>query len=384
VSRWTAALVTFCYLLYPPLHGSNLYDFHYLPLGTFFLWFTVYFALGRRWVLTAIFALVSLSVREDVAAGLALLGMFLLLTGRRPLAGVALTLLGASYFVVMKFFVMRHALGGQESFVYQYHELIPPGEHGFGGVLETIIGNPAFTLDSLLERDKLVYLLEIMLPLAFFPLRRPAGLLCCVPGFFFTLLSTKYPPQIQISFQYTAYWIAPLFAAVLANLAWLGREAKSRGRSGRAWRWSWVAAIATGTVVTSYQLGAVLQQHTARGGFGQYHFGTNREDLERRASLRKLVAMVPPMAKIVAAENVVPQVSDRPDAYTLRHGLFDAEYLLFSIPAWSSERSQVLEGLEPGTFGVVAEQGGFVLAKRGHATTANARVIGRIGGSRGE
>jgi hypothetical protein len=145
-----------------------------------------------------------------------------------------------------------------------------------------------------------------------------------------------------------------------------------------------VAAIATGTVVTSYQLGAVLQQHTARGGFGPYHFGTNREDLERRASLRKLVAMVPPLAKIVAAEDVVPQVSDRPDAYTLRHGLFDAEYLLFSIPAWSSERSQVLEGLEPGTFGVVAEQGGFVLAKRGHSTTANARVIARIGGSHGE
>jgi uncharacterized membrane protein len=201
---------------------------------------------------------------------------------------------------------------------------------------------------------------------------------------FFTLLSTKYPPQIQISFQYTAYWIAPLFVAMLANLGWLDEEAKRRGRAGRAWKWSWVVAIAAGTVVTSYQLGAVLQQHTARGGFGPYHFGTNREDLERRASLRKLIAMVPRMAKIVAAENVVPQVSDRPDAYTLRHGLFDADYLLFSIPAWSNERTQILEGLEPGTFGVVAEQGGFVLAKRGHPTTANATVIGRLGGSHGE
>jgi uncharacterized membrane protein len=384
VTPWTAALVAFCYLLYAPLHGSNLYDFHYLPLGTFFLWFTLYFALRGRWVLTAIFALVSLSVREDVAAALALLGVFLLLTSRRPLAGVALTLLGASYFLIMKFEVMRHALGGQESFVYQYRDLIPPGEHGFGGVLQTIIGNPAFTLASLLERDKFIYLLEIMLPFAFFPLRRPVGLLCCLSGFFFTLLSTKYPPQIQISFQYTAYWVAPLFVAVLANLAWLGREARIGGRTGRAWKWSWIAAIAAGTVITSNQMGAIFQQHTARGGFGPYHFGTNREDLERRESMRKLIAKVPPMAKITAAEDVVPQLSNRPDAYTLRHGLFDAEYLLFTIPTWSSERSSVLEGLQPGTFGVVAEHGSFVLAKRGYSTAANAQVLARIGGGHGE
>jgi len=36
----------------------------------FFLWFTLYFAESRRWILTAIFAVVSLSVREDVAFGL--------------------------------------------------------------------------------------------------------------------------------------------------------------------------------------------------------------------------------------------------------------------------------------------------------------------------
>ncbi|HEY2899156.1 MAG TPA: DUF2079 domain-containing protein, partial [Polyangia bacterium] len=40
IEPWQACVVALCYLLYPPLHGSNLYDFHYLPLGSFFLWLT--------------------------------------------------------------------------------------------------------------------------------------------------------------------------------------------------------------------------------------------------------------------------------------------------------------------------------------------------------
>ena len=30
-----------CFLFYAPLHGSNLYDFHYLPFAPFFLWTTL-------------------------------------------------------------------------------------------------------------------------------------------------------------------------------------------------------------------------------------------------------------------------------------------------------------------------------------------------------
>jgi uncharacterized membrane protein len=380
VSRWMACLVAFMYLLYAPLHGANLYDFHYLPLGMFFLWFTVYFAESRHWILTGLFALVSLSVREDVAFGLAILGAYLLLSGRRPKAGLALAALGAVYFLLMKGVVMRRALGGQDAFVHQYVDLIPPGgNRGFAGVVQTIIGNPAFTLETLLMREKLVYLVQIMLPLAFFPLRRPLGLLCGVQGFFFTLLSTKYPPQIQISFQYTAYWITHLFIAIFANLAWLNRAAIALGRAGAAWKWSWVAAMLAASLITSHQLGAVLQRNTAKGGFGPYHFGTKAEDVKRRADLQVLLAMVPPDAKIVAAENVVPQVSNRPDAYTLRTGLYDAEYLLFSVPVWSLEREYVLQALQPGAFGIIKESGNFILAKRGHPSDRNVAMLARLG-----
>ncbi len=375
---WLSCLVAVWYLFYPPLHGSNLYDFHYPPLAPFFLWFTLYFALSRRTVRTFIFAVLTLSVREDISIGLMICGLFLILTNRRARAGLYLACAGALYFVAMKLVIMPLQRGGSEAFIHQYAGLVPEGSNGFGGVMKTVLGNPVFTLGVLLDRDKLVYMLEIFLPLAFFPLRRAVGILCCVPGFLFTLLSTGYRPLYQISFQYTAHWTSYLFIALIANLAWMGREASRRGRAGAAWRRAWVVAISLAVLTTSYQLGALIQHNAARGGFGSYHFGTTREDQERRRTLYELLAMVPPKAKIVSSENIVPQVSNRAFAYTLRMGIADADYLLFSVPVGGDERAKILEVLPDGTFGVVAERGQYILAKRGHPTDLNSGALSRI------
>ena len=380
VGRWLACLVALAYVLYPGLHGSNLYDFHYLPLGCFFLWFTVCFAETRRWVLTTLFALLALSVREDVAVGLACLGGLLLLTGRRPIAGLLLLGLGGAYFLLMKGVIMHHAMGGGDAFVHQYKLLIPEEDGSFAGVVKTIISNPIYTLDTLLERQKLIYFLQIMIPFAFLPLRRAIGLWAVVVGFVFTLLSTKYQPQIMISFQYTAYWSAQLFPVTLVNLRWLNHTAAINGRPGSAWKWSWIAAFVLGTLAISYQYGALLQKNTALGGFGPYHFGTDAQDLARRATLRKLLVLIPPKAKVSATENVVPQLSNRPDAYTLRLSIYDADYVLFHLPAAPFERENVLEALQSRKFGVVAESGEFVLIKRDHSTRDNPGIISRLGG----
>jgi uncharacterized membrane protein len=379
VGPWQAALVALCYLLYPGLHGSNLYDFHYLPLGPFFMWFVVYFIESRRWVWATIFIVLTLTVREDVAVGMGFLGGLLLLAGRRPKDGLFLLLVGAGYFLVMKGVVMHKAMGGSDAFVHQYRLLIPDGDSGFSGVVKTILSNPLYTLSTMMERQKLVYFLQIALPLAFLPFRRPIGLWAAVPGLLFTLLSTEYPPLLMISFQYTAYWSAQLFPASLLNLRWMDLRVREGARS-KAWRASWIAALILATLTTSYQYGAVFQHEITMGGFGRYHFGSDAGDYKRRRDLAVLLRQVPPMAKIVATENVVPQVSNRPDAYTLRIAVFDADYILFRMPAPPHEREHVLEAIENDTFGIVAESGEFVLAKRGHSIEKNQQFISRMGG----
>lgn len=370
IGRWAASLLSVVYVLYPPVHGSNLYDFHYLPLGVFFLWLTLWLIDAGRYGWGALAVILTLSVREDVAADLVIMGAFVLFAGRRPRAGLVVAGVAAVYFLVMKMVIMPRFLDGAESFIHQWKELVPAGGHGYAGVLMTVLGNPVYTLTSLLEPDKFLYLVQIGAPFCFLVWRRPIGFFVSLPGFFFTLLSTKYPPLVQISFQYTAHWTAFLFVGFVATLNWVRRPQFPADDGGFRRQRVWLTAVCLTTLLTSYQYGAILQTNTARGGFGKYKFGTTDSDRQRYADLKKLIAKVPPLAKISAAEFVVPHVSSRPDAYTLRNGTYDAEYLLWESPPRDDERFFVQEALK-GPFGVVASSGPFVLAKRGYDKSEN-------------
>jgi uncharacterized membrane protein len=378
IGAWSACLVACAYLLYAPVHGSNLYDFHYPPLSIFFLWSTLLFIDSGRYLFAALTIALSLSIREDVSFGIVIIGAFFVLSGYRPRAGFVMAAVGLFYFAVLKFIVMPRALGGDSAFTYVYKNLLPAGESGFGGILKTLFGNPAFTLSTLLERDKLIYFLQIMGPFAFLPLRRPIGWLFIVPGFIFTLLSTGYSPVIQISFQYTAHWTTYIFIAIVVTLAWLQRPHYPGDRLGLVRKNAWLAAIALALLTNSYQHGALLQQNTVRGGFGRYNFVRSETDVKNYQALYSLIAKVPPLAKIASTENIVPHVSCRPDSYTMRVGIYDAEYLLFPDAVGREEWHNFGPALKNGDYGIIDQAGPFFLAKRGAPTTRNKDVIRRI------
>ena len=374
---WPGALIACMYLLYAPVHGSNLYDFHYPPLAPLFLWSLLYFIEEERYRLAVVALLLSLSVREDMSVGVAIIGTYFVLTGHRPRAGLVFALIGAVYFVTMKFFVMPMALGSS-AFAFFYQQLLPPGETGFSGILKTIFGNPVYTLSKLLERDKLVYLLQIMAPLVFLPLRRPIGWLFIVPGLLFTLLSTGYKPTIQISFQYTAHWTVYLFIATVIALAWLQKARFAGDLEGPVRKRAWLAALLLAMLASSHQYGALLQQKTARGGFGKYKFERTVEEARDYEALYSLIPKIPPRAKICSTEYIVPHVTSRPDSYTMRIGIFDAEYLLFPDRVGPKEWRHLGPALKDGSFGIIDKAGPFFLAKRGAPTDTNRAVIRRL------
>jgi uncharacterized membrane protein len=378
VTGWVACVVAMLYLAYPPLHGANLYDFHYLPLGVVFLWTVLYAVEARRTGLAVVAALLAVSVREDVAFCLGVLGVLLLLTDRAPRAGGALAVLGGGYFLAMKLVVMPHFGNGQESFTNQYAGLVASGGHGFRAILATIVGNPAFTFDAVLRPEKLPYALLVLVPVLFLPLARPIGLLLLFPGFLFTLLSTGYAPLTQISFQYTSYWTAFVFIGVVLELERTRRARHPADAAGPARMRALVVGLAAASLACTYQYGAVLQHEALRGGFDPFVIGTTAEDLARRADLASLIAEIPPDAKVAASEHVVPHVSGRECAYTLRFGLYDAEYLLIQRPIRSDESQVATPVLRDGSFGVVSERGRFVLARRGAPVEGNGEVLQRL------
>ena len=165
--------------------------------------------------------------------------------------------------------------------------------------------------------------------------------------------------------------------ALVSNLEWTRAPKFPGDDQGFLRQRAWLVTLCALTVITSYQYGAIFQQHRRAVGSVPMSFGRSEASADNYRKLYTLIARVPSGAKITSSEGIVPQVSNRRDSYTLRQGVFDAQYLLFQLPARDDERREAHTALEH-DFGVVAQAGPFVLAQRGYAKNENAVVLKRL------
>ena len=202
-------------------------------------------------------------------------------------------------------------------------------------------------------------------------------MLLIVPGFFFTVLSTGYMPLIQTSFQYTFYWTVFLMIGLIYVLDRKNSPRLSDSEY-QVEKRAALFALACAMMPVSYQLGAIFQRNTAKGGFSSYNFETTVRDLSDRKNFAEIVRLIPPRASVSASDNLVPQISKRPVAYTLRFSVFDAEYILFFSDPGAHRRQRTAKGHRRAARGRVRHRRlkpPFAVAKRGYSTAQNDRVL---------
>jgi uncharacterized membrane protein len=356
--RAYAAAIAFAYLLYPPTHGLQFFDIHFQPIAALFVLLVIDFVDQRRYVLCAIAFVIALSCREDIPVGLAILGTFLALSGRRVRAGLIMAASATIYFVVMRFFIMPSF--GQWGFETTYKDLFPPGASSFAGVIQTMASNPLFTLGTLLTGEKLRYALQILLPLAFLPIRRSFLVASVVPGAMFTLLTTDYTPTIDISFQYSGHFLPYVFPAAALCLAGFGATGPGLVRRRAA-----LATVVAGTAMCGALWGAIPPRGTVRGGFST--MSMRAPDAAQRQKHRDLVelhAMVPKQASLGMSNAEITHVS-----HLIMRTLWEtneADYLLYGTDAGDAHYGA--KALASGQYEQVATRGRVALLKRKQTT----------------
>lgn len=374
-TRWSAVVIAYAYLFFAPLHGPNFYDFHELipPLPIHFL---LYWAIAKRknW-LVALLVPVLWSFREDVAVGITVLGLFLLVTGLRPRMGLFMALASGIWFVILKFEIMPRFW--QTWFASIYKDLQAPGHAGYGSVVQTMLINPTYFLTTLLREEKLIYFLHMFGPLALLPARRWSLLLLAIPGFAFSMLTTGYAPTISIAFQYTCHSIPYIFAATVLMVRLIGE-----GAEGVIRRRAVLTAVAFGVLCHSYVFGAILQHQTFVGGFSRVEFTMSEEDVARYETMKQMVALIPKSASVAASENEVPHVSARMDAYTIKDGAApDADYILVNQNQMyaGGTRSAVTQMMARDDYGLLKQGHGLYLFKRGHESPETKSALSTLG-----
>lgn len=373
-NRWYGVGMAATYLMYPALHGVNMFDFHSLTMSVP-LTLAVMDALDegrmrRYWVLFGLLIL----AREDMTLLSCGIGLYLIVT-RRVRAGLVTIGIAAVYLAVVKIFVMPESAllmkGGRESYSYTYfyEDMIPHSSEGARGLLVSLLTNPAFALKVLLLEDKVHFFACLLLPLLFLPLasgRRVATLLYGLT--FIGLASRRH--VFSLYFQYSSVLFPFLLAATAHGIARVAehdavrafRLDPSRVRPTLAG----MVLLVTGLV--SWKYGVLVENDAFRAGWTKLTRDPSSHVRERYRRVRAMVDQIPPDASVSSSTSIGPHVSSRAEAHRWPV-VKDADYLLLRTNELSGkkrarERRKYDRYLKSGKYEVIDAFGAIKLLRR--------------------
>lgn len=274
-----ALAVSIAYLLYPALHWVNWYDFHPIAFLTPLFLAAFYFAEIKNWKWFAVFALLAASVQEDAVLAVAFLGIYLILRKEYKM-GIATFLLSILYFLISVKFIMPYFGGG----LLRLDRYDP-----------AVFYSPALLLKTAFSYPKLIYMLNLLWPVAFLPLLAPAAWLLLAPGLAQNLL-TRYSPQFSGNYQYDSVLIGAIFIATVFGLRKANKNKK-----------------VIGLLVVASALAFLVRSPVGFLNFPTEFFKEN----PHRDAMRNMLSHVPAGASVAANTNLVPHLADRERVYML-------------------------------------------------------------------
>jgi uncharacterized membrane protein len=325
-------------LLYPPLAGVTFTDFHeigFAPAATLWLLWAVD---ARRWGLAALFATLTLGIKEDESLILvfaALVGaIYFARRGERDGVVFSAAAGGTAIVVFILYFsVVRPLAGATEPWnplhFYTWTRVVDP----HGSTPWWSIGRPA-------------YFLEALIPLAFDPLFSPAFVLA-LPGFAECLFSHE-SLTYTMGQHYAATWIPYVLFSFVDAIARFERRKQRLARN-----------LVLASIVLSV-LNLTLASPTHWG-----HFLGPRTAHD--AAIDRVLARLPPDLEVGTHDEFYAHLGfDRNASIGLardpRYALFDRTYYSAS---WVNEIRPVLQrGLASGRYRRISSDDGIELYER--------------------
>ncbi len=222
------------YLLYVPLQWAVLTDLHAVTLAAPLIMYAIWAAEARNdWVLGITVALALLS-KEQVGFSIALLGLWIVVRQRRRIVGAVIAVVALAWTAIAVLVIIPSAGTGLPApFAQRYGTFGDTPAKALVGA----VTNPVDVMVTLGSWGRIAYLLILLLPLLFLPLRAPLLALCALPDVLMNVLA-QWWPNYSVEFHYAAVPSPYLIAAALLGLsnlrqgrrpAWLGNAARASG-----------------------------------------------------------------------------------------------------------------------------------------------------------
>lgn len=327
-------LLCFLLLLYPAYAGGTSYDIHENAFLTpLILW--LFYGMDRKnGLVTAVFALLTLMVKEDAAVYVAVIALYLLLRSvlRKEkwgmIAGTLMLAAALCWFVAVTGYL---ATFGDGVMTYRYKNFMYDGSGSLLTVVKAVLLCPMKAVFESVDSEKLEFIGLTLLPIAGLPLftRRYERFLLLIPYVLVNLMS-DYQYQHNIFFQYTYGATACLFYMTLVNLADWKVEPE------RLLTLTAAVAVAAGCFGVNIWPKAVSYPEKCKTYEAYYD------------SLRSVLDAVPDGASVAATTFYTTHLSQRDELYDIRYAskdhIFSCEYMALSVTDTNSYKKFAVNG----------------------------------------
>lgn len=214
------------FLCYPAFTCGCFYDFHEnVFLVPIILWLMYFIEAGK--LLGAVFGgILLLCVKEDAGVYLLTAAVYALLNRNiSAITGVLLLIMGVTGFLGITSFINSY---GEGIMIDRYGIFLAPEQDSLTDVVANVIKNPVYFFGKLLDGDKAVFLIQMLLPLLFIPLKsRRLCDWCLMVPLVIVNLATGYSYQYNIYYQYIFGTGAFLVFLFVKNIRYEKRKTKT-------------------------------------------------------------------------------------------------------------------------------------------------------------
>lgn len=363
VSPWASAALGTAFLLHPALQFFAWELFHPEVIAITPLLCAYLCATRRSWRWFAVWVVLAVAWKEDVALAVIVLGLIIAWRGDRRV-GLTTAGLALVWFVAMTFIVMPAINGGalQSEGIYS-------GVGGSAsGILDTALSDPGRITARVFGSESGNFAWKLLLPFGLVPLLAPVVLLVGAPQFVLDVIS-DVPWTRTITFHYAVLPLTAITIAMVEGVAFLGR------RGGQL-----VRVAAPAAVVACSVYGTIAWGPSPVGA--EYRKGWWPPVVDARlAAKRAAIDAVPEGASVSASYTLVPHLTHRAEIYSFPNPWRPANWGVPGSPSRSPKRvdwividRQILgreQGLlarilSRGNFKVVLDRDDLIVARRVH------------------
>lgn len=367
--RLLGVVFALVFLAHPALHGPSTFDFHSMSLSIPFVVWAVFFLERGSLKAYAVSIALLLLCREDMAIAAGCIGFYAMAIHGRVRLGVATIIAAGMWLAGVKLFAMPDPalLMADSEHSYEYGSYFSglAGSGGIGGMIASVFANPVYLLSHLFNEKRVLYILVLLVPLAFTPLFGGRRWVLLGYGMIFVLLASR-EAVFTVGYHYAATALPALFAVAPAGAKRLARFLERSRRIAPETTLAGVgAAMLVAGLLVSSAFGALLPNASFKAGFYPLVRELSPQQEAQYRALLELTRDIPPDAPLTASGFTLPHLATRQRLFHMPD-VDDAEWVVVRTPRLPRHESSGVRALRADreTWELVGEREGIAVFRR--------------------